>query len=219
MTLKEIYTALKTKYRKHIVLLIGAIVLFIGASWVFKACDLKDGYSVLAGEYKAMLSKDKAHLKAITVENLKLAKDIASRDEVIEKKNRDIAAKQNNINNLSGRIVGLSGDLANAKTDAERVPILTAMVDTWTEKYNVLLGVVADKDKVISQWESNFADQQKIATNYRIALDAALDREDVLKDMNTKLSNQLRVARLGWKLKSGLVLTALAVVVYGEIKK
>ncbi len=215
MTLKEIYS----KYKKYIVLIIGAVVLFVGVSWLFRACDLKDGYSVLAGEYKAMLAKGKADAKVLAAENLKLAKDIVARDEVIAKKDKDIAAKQNNINNLSIRIDGLGDALDAAKTDAERVPILTAMVDTWTEKYNVLSGVVADKDKIIAEWEGKFLDQQKIATNYRIQLDAALDREDVLNHMNTKLSNQLRIARFGGKLKTGIVLTALAVVAYGEIKK
>lgn len=215
MTLKEFYA----KYKKYIVLIIGAVVLIIGASWLFKSCDLKDGYSVLAGEYKAMLAKGKADAKVLAAENLKLAKDIVARDEVISKKDKDIAAKQANIANLSNRIDGLGDDLANAKTDAERVPILTAMVDTWTEKYNVLLGVVADKDKVIDEWAGKFIDQQKITTNYRIQLDAALDREDVLNSMNKKLSSQLKIARLGGKFKTGLVLTALAVVAYGELKK
>jgi hypothetical protein len=215
MTLNEFYT----KYRKYIGMVVAAVVLIYGATWFFRALDLKDSYSVLAGEYKNAVARDKQQAKKLLSENLVLAKDIAARDEVIAKKDKDIAAKQNNINHLTGVLSGLSGELSNAQTDAEKVPILTAMVETWSEKYKVLEGVVADKDKVISEWKGKFNAQQAITTNYRVMLDAAQYREDILLDINKKLSGKLRVARLGGKIKTGLILTAVAVVVYGEIKK
>jgi hypothetical protein len=215
MTLKEVYA----KYKKYVVAAGISLAIVLSMSWVFKACDLKDGYSVKAGEYKAQLARKKADEARVKRENAALYQDIVAQDAKIGKLEADIKAKTQNITHLTNAISGLNTDLAAARTDAERVVILTTLVENYKEKCGVYEAIIVDKDKEIAAWGVKFVDMEKVASNYKGLWEEALIRESALNSMNTKLSNQLKVARFGGKLKTGLVLTALAVVAYGELTK
>lgn len=212
MTYKELWT----KYRKWILLAVGIVLVSI---FTFRACDLTDRLSVLTGEYKASVTASKAQTKAALKENEKLAGDIVAQDAKIGKLEADIKAKTQNIGHLTNSISNLNTDLAAARTDSERVVILTTLIENYREKCTIFEGIIADKDTQIGALGIKFGDMEKIALNYKGLLDAALDREEILKKTVSSLRLSLKASRLGGTVKTGLALTALAVVAYGELKK
>jgi septal ring factor EnvC (AmiA/AmiB activator) len=204
------------KYRKWI-LLAGGIVLVSFVS--FRACDLTDRLSVLTGEYRAALDHSKVQTKTVEKENAKLAGDIKAQDAKIVKLEADVKAKTQNISHLTNSIADLNEDLAVAQTDRERVVILTTLVENYKEKCAVYEAIISDKDAEIGAYRVKFGDMEKIALNYKGLLDSALDREEILNKTVSSLKLHLRVSKLGGTVKTGLVLSAVAYLVYCEVKK
>ncbi len=215
MTIKDLYA----KYKKFIFPAVLGLALVLGSSWLFRACDLKDGYSVLAGEYKAQLAVKKIDEKAKLREIAALTKDVTAKDKQIVGLESEVAKKQASIASLSATQSALRGELAGAKTDAERVPILTGMVTNLEQQLSLSMSVISDKDKEIGLLKTQVGDYKKISENYKALWEGAVQREETLSDMNDKLSGQLRVARLGGKVKTGLVLAAVAYLVIDGVKK
>jgi hypothetical protein len=198
-------------------ILIGALLLVY--SVVVRSCDLTDSYSVALGEYKSKAAAAKILTAKIKAENAGLAADIALRNGEIVALEKKIGIKNSDIIIIDNKLKQKEKDLAGAKTDAEKVPILTDLVAGWTAKYVRAQGIIADKDKQIATWASKYNDLEKISQNYLTGWNDAEGRVIALEKLKGKLETDLRVARIGSKVKSVIVLAAVGVVTYTLIKK
>ena len=148
-----------------------------------------------------------------------LEADIAALNITIVDLRGDITDKNGQITALTGHQVGLETALANAKTDAERVPLLVNLVSDWTSKFSLadskckdyegvifsMTGVIHDKDVVISTWREQYLAQVDIVTSGDKALSSV--RAD------------LRRAKFWGTIKSGVVLALVAEVLYKIVLK
>jgi chromosome segregation ATPase len=198
-------------------ILIGALILVY--SVVVRSCDLTDSYSVALGEYKSKAAAAKILTAEIKRENAGLVADIALKSGEIVTLEKKVAEKNANIAVIDTKLKQKEKDLAGAKTDAERVPILTDLVAGWTAKYNEAQGIIADKDKQISTWASKYNDLEKISQNYLTGWNDAEGRVIALEKLKGKLETDLRVARIGSKVKSVIVLAAGGVIIASLLKK
>ncbi len=93
-------------------------------------------------------------------------KKIAELNGAIDSANAVIARLQQGQDDADETISDLNGRLALAKTDTDRVPILTAMVEGWRTKYNNAVLVIAEKDKIIFSLTEKYESQVRITTQY-----------------------------------------------------
>jgi rubrerythrin len=208
--------AILKKYRVPIVItIVLTLVYFVGV----RACDIVDGYSVAIGNYKALAAHAKTETAAKLRENAALLSANAEKDKVIEKKDAEIAGKNESIYRLSEKQVGLEGKLANAKTDAERVPILTGLVETWRDKYAEQADIVKAKDIQIEAWASKYLALEKVSKNYEGLWQDAEGRVVALEKARKALALELKITKLGSKAKTVLVAAAAGYVAYSLIKK
>jgi hypothetical protein len=207
------------KIRKYLpyAILIGALILVY--SVVVRSCSLTDSYSVSVGEYKSKAAAAKILTAKLKRDNASHLADIVKKDAEIAKRDEAIAIKNQNIIIIDNKLKQKEKDLAGAKTDAEKVPILTDLVAGWTAKYVEAQGIIADKDKQISTWASKYNDLEKISQNYLTGWNDAEGRVIALEKLKGKLETDLRVARIGSKVKSVVVLAAGGVIIASLLKK
>jgi len=151
-------------------------------------CDglrLRDKASVAAGKYEEALTQERVNGKALTLQIGEMQKVVGQRDKEIAEKNRAIGRLTDTIGHRDADLVTLGGRLAQAKTDTDRVPILTAMVENWRAKYNTATLIIAEKDKIISAWAAKYDAQVVISGAWK----AKYDAECLL----------LQLATQGWK--------------------
>jgi hypothetical protein len=210
------------KIRKYLpyAIMVGALLLLILVySVVVRSCDLTDSYSVALGEYKSKAAAGKILTAKLKRDNLSHLADIVKKDAEIAKRDEAIAIKNQNIIIIDNKLKQKEKDLAGAKTDAEKVPILTDLVAGWTARYVEAQGIIADKDKQISTWASKYNDLEKISQNYLTGWNDAEGRVIALEKLKGKLEADLRVARIGSKVKSVIVLAAGGVILSTVIAK
>jgi hypothetical protein len=198
-------------------ILIGALLIVY--SVVVRSCDLTDSYSVALGEYKSKAAAGKILTAKLRRDNLSHLADIVKKDAEIAKRDEAIAIKNQNIIVIDNKLKQKEKDLAGAKTDAVKVPILTDLVAGWTAKYVEAQGIIADKDKQISTWASKYNDLEKISQNYLTGWNDAEGRVIALEKLKGRLETDLRVARVGSKVKSVIVLAAGGVIIASLLKK
>jgi hypothetical protein len=181
------------KFLPHI--LIVAAVLW-GIVFTARSCRIEDKYSKLKGAYeearRVAEADHAAQMKIIEEAHL-----------VIAEKDRAIAASDKTINTYKkvltlkdAHLIELEGDLGAARTDAERVPILTAMVETWREKYGVLEGVVAEKDKQLAGWGGKYAAAVTIGDTWKAQYEAEHRLRLSGETLNKSLEGKYRRARI-----------------------
>lgn len=204
------------KYLVPAIILVGVLLVYFV---VIRGLDLRDSYSVAVGEYKAKVAYSKALQKKLLGENAALHNGIVLQNETITKLKEDVAGKQKTIVALSAKQAGLNADLAAAKTDAERVPILTALVSSWEEKYATLSAISENKDGQIDAWEKKFLAIEKVADNYKTLWQDAEGRVAALEKTNKILKRNLQIARIGGKAKTVAIIAAAGVAAYSIFRK
>jgi len=152
--------------------------------------------------YLGEKNRDKIDALSVTIEQQK--NDIEANE---QKSIADIAIKQKEIDGLmgqvdstntviagleqkqavkDGKISTLNSALALAKTDAERVPILTGLVDEWTQKYSLAMDTIKEKDVQI------------------VSIKLALSKQSDISESYQKLWQGEKALRLNTELKLGL---------------
>ena len=195
-----------------------AVIVYVGFSMAFKACDLTDAYSVKVGEYEAVQRQAELDRRAAERDIKNLEKSIKERDKMLEDKQVELARKYAAIDALNGDISKLNTALAGAKTDAERVVILTEEVRAWVAKFSLAEGIIADKDSQILLWQGKYTDAIKIGDNWKEMYQDYLAQAEACATVNKQLAKELRVSRLGSKIKTGVVIGVAAYVAYTLIK-
>lgn len=208
-----------TFIKKYLPLIIGVAVLLGGLLLTARACKITDPYSKLKGAYeeaRKVAEADHAlQLKAIEAAQ----KVIADKDKAIADSTKEIGYLTNSIGQKNADLLNLEQTLTQAKTDAERVPILTSMVETWRGKYAALEGVVAEKDTQLAAWGAKFAAQVTIGDSWKAQYEAEhrlrLSGETLLGKLETKY----RVLKFTSSVKSMVVIAAAGFIGYTLIKK
>jgi len=194
--------------KKNLPYIIGFLLVCGVIFLVFRSCNLYDKNSVLHGQL--------GEAKNIAEADAKL-KDalIAKQNTIIGQANKEIAERDKAIGHLTNTIghrdadlVTLGGRLAQAKTDTDRVPILTAMVENWRAQYNTATLIIAEKDKVISAWAAKYDAQVVISESWKAKCDAEC-RIRHLAEQGWKASeSKLRWTRVMGNVKTGIIIAA-----------
>ncbi|MDD5007267.1 MAG: hypothetical protein PHC68_02555 [Syntrophorhabdaceae bacterium] len=205
---------MKLKYK----VLIGGSILFIVLASFYVCCDrakLVNAINVEKGKYEAY--------RKITIANEEISakyikEQLAKIDELnghIDSANTVIATLQAHQEQANGTIGSLNDKLAQAQTDAEKVPILTALVQEWIGKFNLAQATIAEKDKIIFSLTEKYQAQLQISERYK----ADWTAETSLRTLAETRLNLLdkRVVGLERKLKlrnaGDLILVAGAIAV------
>jgi len=205
---------MKLKYK----VLIGGAILFIILASFYVCCDrakLVDRINVEKGKYEAY--------RQITIANEEISakyikEQLAKIDELnghIDSANTVIATLQAHQEQANGTIGSLNDKLAQAQTDAEKVPILTALVQEWIGKFNLAQATIAEKDKIIFSLTEKYQAQLQISERHK----ADWTAETSLRTLAETRLNLLdkRVVGLERKLKlrnaGDLILVAGAIAV------
>ena len=182
-----------------------ALVVILG----LRSCNLGEKVGRLEGalaEAKRTYALDKAAAEALIADQLRL---IAAKDEEIAGATKTIGELTKAIVAKNATLGRLDADLAAAKTDAERVPILTSMVETWRAKYADLEGVVIEKDKQLDAWAVKYARQVDISSTYKAQLDKAERLLALSEDLNSALVAKARRLSLASNIKTVAIVGAV----------
>ncbi len=187
------------------------VAAFLAIALGFAVCDglrTKDKYSVVVGQLEeAVKVKDGV---------------IAEKDKVIEQANGIIAVKSAMIADILAQankptpaevakdktIADLNATLANAKTDAEKVPILEGLVVQWQDKFTLSEQRRQDELTALNaSWRGKYDAQVQISEAWKAKYEATARvlslSENALKLSNRKLkrnqilSNISKVAIVG----------------------
>jgi len=192
--------------------IIAALALFLGLSLI-SAWNLRDDYSANWATWQAERKANAAELGDRLKEIGQAQARAAELDRLLKLKDADIARKQAEIAAADVRISDLDAALAGAKTDAERVPILTASVQEWKGKFSLAVGIISDqKDKIFSL-ELKVKSVETVAADYAALYAGKTKEADACAAVVKSLERDLRWARFTGKVKSGLILGAAAYIV------
>jgi hypothetical protein len=197
---------------------IGAVIIAMLIVSMVRSCRIEDNYSKLKGTYEEYRRIVEADAK---IEDALIAKQlatIAELDKKIDSSQQVIADYKKLITLKNTHLADLSEDLGKARTDAERVPILTAMVDTWVEKYGVLEGVVVEKDKQIADWGRKYAAQVEISDAWKSKYEAEHTLRLSGETLNKVLEGKYRRARVTSAVKKVALIALAGVATYQFVK-
>ena len=197
------------------------IALGLALALTVAVCDglrLRDKYSISIGNYQAALDQSKKDGAALTLQIGEMQKAVGQANKEIAEKNKAIGRLTDTIGHRDADLVTLGGRLAQAKTDTEKVPILTAMVENWRAQYNTAALIIAEKDKVISAWAAKYDAQVTISESWKQKYEGELHLRTLAEKGWKSAEGRLRWTRVMGNIKSGLVLAAVGYIGYSAIK-
>lgn len=194
-----------TKYLKWGIV---AAAILVASLLSLKACDIYQSRGVLLGELNML----KAQAKMI---DAKAKREIAAQGAIILAKDTQISAlttavgqANNTIGVLEGEYATLDEAYRKAATCPEKLAISLTQIDNLKRNVAVLVGIVADKDKIILAWNDKFDAQVAISLSWKNMHDvdhATVDKQgDLVKNLNTSL----RISRLTGSVKSVAIIAA-----------
>jgi hypothetical protein len=197
------------------------IALGLALALTVAVCDgirIRDKYSISIGNYQAALDHSKQDEAALTLQIAKANEIVGQQNAIIIERDKTIGHLTNTIGQQDADLVTLGGRLAQAKTDTDRVPILTAMVENWRAKYSTATLIIGEKDKVIEAWAAKYAAQVTISESWKAKYDAEC-RIRHLAEQGWKASeSKLRWTRIVGNVKSGAIVAAAGYIIFNVIK-
>jgi hypothetical protein len=202
------------KKKKYLIgIAVAGLAAFVSIS-LMRAWDVRDGYSVALGEYRALAATAKAGTARALSSVKAQERTIAGLDAAVQGLRRDVGKKELAIGKLTARQVTLEEALAGAVSDSERVAALTGLVETWKEKYAALYSIVADKDSQIAALEDKCLSVTRIAADYKTLWEDAVARADASERARKRLELNYRVAALGRRAGTIISVAALVAAAY-----
>ena len=204
--------------KKKALIIGGCLAGLVLSYTVCRNVALTDRYSKLQGTYEA-------YLRIAKVDAEILNKTITEKEAAIRAMDKKLATSAQVIGHLTNGI-GLKNqeldvldkNLAVAKTDAERVPILRAEVATWAEKFSLAEQTIAEKDKQIAAWVAKFDAQVTISESWKQKYENEARLHEISRDEISALKTRLISTRLVGTLKSGLIIVAAGYIGYSALK-
>jgi multidrug resistance efflux pump len=197
------------------------VALGLALALTVAVCDgarLRDKYSISVGKYQAALDASKKDGKALTLQIGELQKVVGQANKEIAEKNEAIGRLTDTIGHRDAELVTLDGRLAQAKTDTDRVPTLTAMVENWRAQYNTATLIITEKDRVISAWAAKFDAQVTISESWKQKYEGEVQLRTLAEKGWKSAEGKLRWTRVMGNIKSGLIVGALGYIGYSTIK-
>lgn len=155
------------KYKYY---LIGGVLLFsIALGYV--VCDrasVEDKLNYWKGQYQELKNITEADEKIKLAAIADLEEKNSLLQGAIDSANTIIVNLEESQANADISISDLNTALVKAKTDAERVPILTALVDEWKDKFSLAQKEIAEKDRVIFSLTEQYQAEMQISANYKV---------------------------------------------------
>jgi len=179
---------------------------------------IRDKYSISIGNYQAELVSSKKDGAALTLQIAKANEIVGQQNTIIAERDKAIGHLTNTIGHRDADLVTLGGRLAQAKTDTDRVPILTAMVENWRAQYNTATLIIAEKDKVISAWAAKYDAQVTISESWKQKYEGELHLRTLAEKGWKSAEGRLRWTRVMGNVKTGLILGSIAYFGYSAIK-
>ena len=197
------------------------VALGLALALTVAVCDglrLRDKASVAAGKYEEALTQERVNGKALTLQIGEMNTIVGQQNTIIAERDRVIGHLTSTIGQRDAELVTLDGRLAQAKTDTDRVPILTAMVENWRTQYNTATLIIAEKDKIIEAWAAKYSAQVTISESWKQKYGGELHLRTLAEKGWKASENKLRWARVMSNIKSGLIVATLGYVGYSAIK-
>jgi hypothetical protein len=182
-------------------------------------CDglkTQDRYSALAGQLQEALrnaAADSAILNQV----------IADKDAIIVELDKKLATSAQVIVGLKGSIAGKDKDLAAlreswAGLSAECQTRLRELDVTWSEKFSLLEGVVAEKDKQIAALSGKYDAQVVIGDAWKQKCEGANRLLTISTALNKSLVRKVKTQAIIGNLKTGAVVAAAGWIIFNAIK-
>ena len=204
--------------KKYLPALVGIVALLLSAVFVVRSCKIDDKYSVLKGENNILKEQVAVVEKAAVAEREAAQKRDAEKDKVIAASKQTEADLRAKIGKKDAALNELDKDLAAAKTDAERVPILTSMVETWAAKYADLEGVVTEKGKQLAAWAGKYASAVTIGESWKAQYEAERRLRLSGETLNKMLEGKFRRAKLTSAVKDVALVALVGATTYQFLK-
>ena len=185
---------------------------------VIDGLRLHDKYSIAIGNYQAALDQSKKDGKALTLQIGELQQTVGQRDKEIAELTESIVVINTTIEVKNTTLVKLRVALAEAKTDAERVAILTAEVKVWSEKFSLAQSVIVEKDAIIAAWAAKYGAAVTISESWKQKYEGELHLRTLAEKGWKASERRLRWTRVMSNIKSGLIVGALGYLGYSAIK-
>lgn len=197
---------------------LGAVVVFVVFKLGFWMWDISDSASVARGEYQALSLHAKAQEKLRLKTIADLTKANEKQDIVIKGLNGDVIKAKKERIAIEGKVSDLVGKLAVAKTDAEKVVILTTEVGHLNEIIGLADAVIVAREKEANAWAVKFNNQVKVTGEYIELWKAEKARADAAESWAKELQHALKVSRIGSRIKTGIVIGVSGYIFYSLVK-
>lgn len=204
--------------KKYAVYAGAGLVLVVALIAFGRACKIGDKYSRLEGQYQEALRIAKIDAEILNKTITEKEKAIAEKDRDIRESGKTIAQLQAGIGGKNQELDALDTELAAAKTDAERVPILHAEVAAWAEKFSLAEQAIAEKDRQIVAWTEKFNAQITISESWKQRYENETRLHEISRSEISALKARLISSRIIGTIKSGLVLATVGYIGYSALR-
>jgi len=192
--------------KKAVAYIVAGALCLVLALALIRAFDLGADNRFYQSQYRAQAAAQRLANARRDRERALLEADKEARDREIAALRQTLIDKDAALSTLSGQVGQLEGNLADAQTDAERVPILTALVATWTERFTIADSKCREYEGIIFALTEKYYSQVRISESW----EAQYQQERTLREwgesVTKSLRGDLRLARFSGTVKSAVVL-------------
>jgi hypothetical protein len=183
---------------------------------VCKGLKTTDKYSKLVGQYEeaARVAAADAKLKdALIAEKVKV---IAALDKKIADSTIEIGQLTNLIGQRDVELDRIRYTWANLSVECQAK--LHELDATWSAKFSLLEGVVAEQDKQISAWAGKYDAQITISESWKAKYEGANRLLTISQALNKSLTRKVKTGAIIGNIKTGAVVAAAGWIIFNAIK-
>lgn len=197
-----------------VIALIG-LLIFSG----MRACNLYDKNSILKGQAME-LARQLNNQKQLLIESKKDNTDLQTRmDGILVSSEEAISTNTETINTLNGHIGRLRA-VRTQLTDSEAIVAnLGEQIETQDEIISTFQFTIIEKDKQIFALTKKYISERDLRIDTEKALEKAMEVIQISNLRIKGLETKLRRIRFTGKLKTGVIVGLVAVVIYGLVVK
>lgn len=195
---------------------IGAVLLLCSAVVGIRSCRVEDKYSKLKGAYE--------EYRRIVEADMQLAAEkLAAQNAVIADLDKKILTSEQVLQNLQQLTAQKDADLTAlreswAGLSLECQASLHALDTKWSEKFTLLEGVVAEKDKQLAAWALKYAAAVTIGETWKAQYEAEHRLRRAGETLNKVLEGKYRRARVTSSVKNVALVVLAGVATYQLVR-
>jgi len=205
--------------KKPLIYVVAAVAVFFAARAGFRAWDIYDSRSVALGAYQAAAKVAKAREKVHLAEIRRHEAAIKAQTAAVAKAEAEALKGKLTAAALKEDLKVIETALTAAKTDAERVVILTNEVKKMADIISAQDAVIVNLERAVDGWTIKYNHQVKISEGYLEMWKAERERADACDRLQRVLARDLRIARMSGTVKTGVLVATAGVAAYTLLKK